>query len=584
MGAAPPGGQDLGARPADEAPFALGGSWEYRWAESADDARRSEGDWQPYSDYPSTPPGRRGRSFLSLRTTLPAGRFSDPALFFDRIYLLAEFYVDGRLIHSTGQLESEEEAFAGLRAHIIHLPPVWAGRELEVVFRSDYQIIGIKKRVWLGNRDDLVAKILAEDMDRLVLCVLFIASGLISFFIRRRPLAYAGAGSFGFACLGAGFHTLYYSSVKQFLFGSPLFWNYVWIISTATMIVSILIFSSWVNPKRLPRLARGLGAFHIGYAVATAMAFGAKEYGLAGILSTGRLGLYALEFVVVMIMIVPGIFRGHGESRLIALGLGGTALVMGWDLFAASQVIPLYSFGSHWGFFALLVCMGWVLMRRVLGALRVAAAHDSELERARLAERERIYADLHDHLGSALNDMVIASRQGLEGKRPPEEALGAVNAGLVSSYKRLRERLDSLEEDDLVRKDFAQALQLSLLRRYRGAGRLVRFQAPQAARLAFQELLDDSQRLGLFAAAEEIVTNDLKYGSGLSTWSLEGGSAAGRSFAALGMSASSTYDPEAAAPGRGGRDLAARLRACGATLETARVEDNVYRVRIRLDG
>ncbi|HEY9053228.1 MAG TPA: hypothetical protein VIO60_00270, partial [Rectinemataceae bacterium] len=579
-------GQDLGARPADEAPFALGGSWEYRWAESAEKAREAEGAWLPYSHYPSTPPDRRGRRFLSVRTSLPPGRFSDPALFFDRIYLLAEFYLDGRLIHSTGQLESEEdeEHFAGLQAHIVHLPQAWAGKELRVVFRSEYQVIGIKKRVWIGNRDDLVAKILADDMDRLVLFVLFVAAGLISFFIQRRPLAHSGSGSFGFASIGAGFHTLYYSSVKQFLFGSPLFWNYVWIISTATMIVSILIFSSWVNPKRFPRLARGLGAFHIAYAVATAMAFGAKDYDLAGLLSTWRLALYAVEFVTALSMILPGIFRGHGESRLIALGLGGAALVMGWDLFAASQVVPLYTFGSHWGFLILLFCMGWVLIQRLLGALRVAAAHQSELERARFAERERIYADLHDHLGSALNDLVIASRQGLEGTRRPEEALGAVNAGLVSSYKQLRERLDSLEEEDLIRKDFAQALQLALLRRYRSAGRLVKFQAPQAARQAFQDLLDDGRRLQLFSAAEEIATNDLKHGSGTSSWYLESGSVGGRPFAVLSMSAASSYDPETAVPGRGERNLMLRLRNCGALVESAGLQGSVYRIRIKLYG
>lgn len=103
-------------------------SWEYRWGDSPYDGNNrpqwlqsDSTEWQSI-DSPSNPPGRNGREHLWLRTTLPAGDWSDPVLFITSINLIGQVYLGDELIYQYGEFDDQGKGdFAGWPWHMIDL-------------------------------------------------------------------------------------------------------------------------------------------------------------------------------------------------------------------------------------------------------------------------------------------------------------------------------------------------------------------------------------------------------------------------------------------------------------------------------
>ncbi|MCB1165231.1 MAG: response regulator [Leptospiraceae bacterium] len=135
------------------------------------------------------------------------------------------------------------------------------------------------------------------------------------------------------------------------------------------------------------------------------------------------------------------------------------------------------------------------------------------------AERDRIYRDLHDHLGARLTDLGITIEK-LDREVPEAATLYIeIKEKLKAAVHMLRERISSLEDLNELARDFFLGLQLVMVRRFHGAGRKIRF--------AMSGGLDDwlnkqSHRefnYQLYSICTEVANNDLKYGHGEARWS-----------------------------------------------------------------
>ena len=183
-------------------------------------------------------------------------------------------------------------------------------------------------------------------------------------------------------------------------------------------------------------------------------------------------------------------------------------------------------------------------------------------------ERERINADLHDHLGAALTDLKIMSDRAT---RDPELDPGFTNRlrdKVGNAIRILREDMLDIEDHELLDENFLEGLQLMLLRRYVDAGRRFIMHVADDASVA-PEIAPV-----LLTVLKEMVTNDLKYGAGPATLRFIPGSTLQVEFESL-----SRYRLESHGTGRGTGGMIRRLHAVGGTLRIHMDEDSTAGAR-----
>lgn len=193
--------------------------WEFRWSEGE--------EWRPVVS-PSNPPGRNGRSILWLRTTLPETHTPDPAIFVYSIDTAAMVYFRGEPVYAyPTHAPGETPTFSGWPWHMIRLPENSQGEELLVRVYSNYRDIGLWGSVLYGNRADLHGYIAQRDLPRFFSGTLLLAVGIISL------LAFVfGPARWNYLLLFVivilmALWTVSTSYAKQYIGGSPLFWQYL---------------------------------------------------------------------------------------------------------------------------------------------------------------------------------------------------------------------------------------------------------------------------------------------------------------------------------------------------------------------
>ncbi len=491
-------------------------SWEYAWPSSPDDITAA---WHP-ADIPGIPPGRNSRELLFLRTVLPTTGPGTEYFFLPRVYLVFDCFIEGEPVYSYGNMDTEGTIFKGLPWHMVPVPPGDEDRSLELHIRSDYSLIGILHEPVLGPEAAHLHAILSKDLFRLIVSLLFMLTGVLSLLLihtRRRTMMFLG---FALINLGAAFHTMYYSDVKQMLLDMPMLWHYLWMFSTSGMIIGGLVFMEDFIVPGPWKILRRLWQIHVLYVVLLAVFFLSGMLQASSVFTTARLVLYAAEACIIIPILVRAILRDEPGSKPILLGSAVFVLFMSVDLLTALRVLPFYRFNTHWGLLVFTAFLGYAIMRRMLEIQKIAARYPADIQKARARERDRVYADIHDHLGSRLSDIkILLERIGEERcKEIPELELLKKNS--TEALAILRDRIADLDDYAAMDREFLYGLHLSLLRRYTGAGRILHFSTDErlSTFLNAPEYSHVAEIVRI--VSREIVTNDLKYGRGPSSWSL----------------------------------------------------------------
>ena len=154
-----------------------------------------------------------------------------------------------------------------------------------------------------------------------------------------------------------------------------------------------------------------------------------------------------------------------------------------------------------------------------------------EEQKARLAaenalqiknERKQIYGDIHDHIGARLTDLLfqIDNLQNEVSGIPKEE--NDLRKDIQQIIHDLRNRIHTIDEENLLEKDFTGGMHLALVRRYSCAGRELFFEVISGEDEINEKIAICGKmiRKELYTAIQEMITNDLKYGCGESRWEI----------------------------------------------------------------
>ena len=212
--------------------------------------------------------------------------------------------------------------------------------------------------------------------------------------------------------------------------------------------------------------------------------------------------------------------RQKGSGRTMAFGMGVVSIL------GVMAIYQNWYTRDYAGQLAMLAFISFGFFQSIGVAQRFKESVDKEkalsasLRRSREAlshQRQSLENDLHDSLGSKLVDLKL---QLGSGSLEPEKIQNRVN----DIYSMFRGQLLFMEDLEYAASDPIAGLQLSLLRRYTGVGREIRFHlSPEHRENVRIFLLDDAFRMDFLQLCRELCTNDLKYGLGDSLWRVSDG-------------------------------------------------------------
>ena len=139
-----------------------------------------------------------------------------------------------------------------------------------------------------------------------------------------------------------------------------------------------------------------------------------------------------------------------------------------------------------------------------------------------LNERKKsFFQDVHDSLGSHLTEILLLTRK-LETNAPIEslEDFKKLKNTSEEAMGLLRSQLHEEDQKEILRTSFLDGIRLLLKKRYKFAGRNIKFQWDEKWNEINIRLTDKEIVKNLYFIFSEITTNDLKYGKGTSVWKL----------------------------------------------------------------
>lgn len=142
-------------------------------------------------------------------------------------------------------------------------------------------------------------------------------------------------------------------------------------------------------------------------------------------------------------------------------------------------------------------------------------------------QRSEMQLMVHDQLGAGLTDLKVMIERKIRSQERPifDSILPNLHNRVISILQSLRNQLLHLEDLDLIYQNFLTGVNLTLLRRYTNAGREFDFHVSETAEAHFENLKLHAEirnyYLNIYYILYELCTNDLKYGIGESSWSID---------------------------------------------------------------
>lgn len=542
---------------AEDPPIAVTAGWQYRWhAASELEADASPSPWAPLQQLGRERFLGTSGKYLEIQSRLPEGNYSSPSLYFEHVPAIARIALDGSHIYT----DTEGKGIGETDWYLVPLPTAWKGKTVTVLFYP-HQITGsLRHAIMLGNRSDHIQGMLYEDLPRLIIAVLFFFTSCVVLLIPTRKEWRGVSQSFALLTLSAAFQTVYYSSIKTLLFRDVVLWRYLWIFSSMLMFIGFLQFIARFHEWRDMRRIDMLSALHLVYTICLSITATAARQGWHVPFELARFVFYALELSVSAEILIHSIRSGNREARALAAGLALSIVVTAIGVEVDTQGLPYHKFGSHWGLACLVISFGAVQLVRVRRTHTLEEELREELRQARQRERTLIYADLHDHIGGRLSDLAILVEKERANGTLSNESAEALEFGIRSSMRMLRERLRGFEDEEMLRTDFFLGIQLALARRYTGAGRKVKVSVLDDLNGVFAAGSLSEAAIVFYSILMEIATNDLKRGKGTSEWRISRSEEAQRPFVRVSLRApcsSGGFDHDG---GRGKWTMALRLQ------------------------
>lgn len=321
--------------------------WEYRWGDAPfvddeplwarPDAPDSE-QWSPIA-FPSNPPDRQGREHVWFRITLPEVELHDPVLFIFSIDLIAEAYLDGRLLYRFGEFDAQGRGrFSGWPWHMIALPDDFAGRQIHFRVFSDYTDIGLWGEVKLFERSHLLHYLISHSYVELLVaafCLFFALLALAFAMMRGDNRYFVWLGLFSLAAAGK---LLGENEAVQLVIEAPLLRSFLTAASYYSLPVFMaLLLSNWFS-QQAGKLMRRVAGFHVVYLLAGLTLAAAGVIQLAHTFPVFDV-LFTLSLLIMLGGTLNHFRQMNGEQRLVMAAFGVFAVLLLIDMAVAHGLL-----------------------------------------------------------------------------------------------------------------------------------------------------------------------------------------------------------------------------------------------------
>ncbi|MBK9499733.1 MAG: hypothetical protein IPO06_10300 [Leptospiraceae bacterium] len=202
----------------------------------------------------------------------------------------------------------------------------------------------------------------------------------------------------------------------------------------------------------------------------------------------------------------------------------------------------------------------------------------TEKELAVQKEREAIFYNLHDHIGSAIVDLSMLVKSLSPKQYPEKENLDSMEYYIHQIEDNLRMQINTFQDRRVLENDFLKGIQLILYRRYAVYKReivIILDNITQSNDSIFKEPI---RYWSLYSLCMEICNNDLKYGFGLASWKW---TKKENDFLELEIQSNTTYQPNRQVTGKGTETIEQRLASLSGKMQFTNKE-NSFHIQITL--
>jgi hypothetical protein len=202
-----------------------------------------------------------------------------------------------------------------------------------------------------------------------------------------------------------------------------------------------------------------------------------------------------------------------------------------------------------------------------------------EQELYQLKQREEVFMDIHDAIGSVLVDLKMRVANFKPGEAIREQTIEKLSKLIEQAREGLKDRIYLLEDWKVFEEDPFSGIKLLMLRRYHLGSRPFEFRVDPQVEKLIDNYFDISKRKILFHLILEIVNNDLKYGKEKSIWEFH------QSFENIGilsLTVNTTYEKNMI-PGKGTLNIYQRSEQLNGKLHIWQ-ESQVYKLQIHFSN
>lgn len=189
----------------------------------------------------------------------------------------------------------------------------------------------------------------------------------------------------------------------------------------------------------------------------------------------------------------------------------------------------------------------------------IQRASSLEKELAVQKERQKIFVDIHDHMGSNILDLKNSLSELSQSIPDRTDNLEKAKQAIYKLEDNLRMKMYSIEDLEILRKDPLNGIRLLVIRRYATYDREINFFCEEALYDITENRFSNKLIEVLFSISQENGTNDLKYGYGLSEWKF----LRYKENICLEIISPTGYTIDHKGAGNGKRNIAIRLREIG---------------------
>ena len=432
--------------------------WEYQWGDPQN-SMMPNSDWKTIKR-PANPPQRNKQNILWLRNKIPYGNWKVPTLLIDGkgVILTVEAFLDDRMIYKFGKLTSEGQGnISGISSHMIPLGNDFQGKTLTFKVFSDYSNIGIRGKVIIGSKSDLIMSIIKKDIHRSLLGFFMIFIGVIELFTYKESIKKTGPVSmFGILAVSLGLYIVSLTALKDLIFYAPVFWFNIYIVAmTLTPVGAMGFLWQTFRPEQNNYLHR-IWQFHIGYALVCQTSFVLALFSLLP-LSVGTFMLNALRWLLIAEMLLmvgiafkDSLIKDNKQAQIYFCGFLPIMVAGTHDVLVGLGKIESPFSYVPWTLVLFILSLELIQRLQNIKTQKKLRIYAEEVEK-KSKEKTELIADLHDGIGGLITNIKFLSEMGLNNPSVEgmKETLSNISGLSSDSLIEIGSFMQSIDEEDI---------------------------------------------------------------------------------------------------------------------------------------